>query len=103
MVNKNRCCKIDLDPIAKVLRIISEPSRLKILCLLKKKELCVCEIQEELKQKHNLVCHHLKSLVKVKLLDSRKENGFTYYKLNRLNYNRTIKDIYKLLGGGGSV
>ncbi|OGC22397.1 hypothetical protein A2291_02790 [candidate division WOR-1 bacterium RIFOXYB2_FULL_42_35] len=97
MVYKNKCCRADLGPIAKTLRVISEPSRLKILCLLKEGERCVCEIQEQLSQKHNLVCHHLKTLVKLGLLKPRKQSGFTYYGLNHSKYKAMVAAITGLL------
>lgn len=97
-MKKKKCCRVNLLPIARILRIISEPSRLNILCLLKKKELCVCELQALLGQPHNLVCHHLKNLAGVGLVVARKNEGFTYYSLAKAKYIKMIREINQLLG-----
>ena len=65
------------------LKVISDTNRLRILCLLTKKELCVCEIFEALKLSQNLVSHHLAKLEKTSLLEKRKESTFIIYSINQ--------------------
>lgn len=55
------------------LKVISEENRLKILCILRKQEKCVCEIWQFLDLPQNLISHHLKVLKDSGLIDSRKE------------------------------
>jgi DNA-binding transcriptional ArsR family regulator len=50
----------NIDFLKESFNLLSEPNRIKILCLLGKNEkLCVCEIIEKLNLKQNLVSHHL--------------------------------------------
>ena len=81
------------------LRAISDTNRLRILCLLTKNELCVCEIFEALKLPQNLVSHHLAKLKKLSLVEERKEGTFIIYSINKkvvkeykVLFNQIIKD-----------
>jgi len=68
---------------ASFLSVVAEPNRLKILCHLKEGELCVCELIERLDLPQNLLSHHLKTLRKFGLLDSRKDGQRVYYRLDQ--------------------
>ncbi len=81
------CCKTkksqkDLDQTAEFLKVIAEPNRLKILCILQQREMCVCEIWQNLNLPQNLVSHHLKVLKDHKLVKSKKERTKVIYALN---------------------
>lgn len=65
------------------LRIISDTNRLRILCLLTRKEFCVCEIFSALELSQNLVSHHLARLEKLALVEKRKEGTFIIYSINQ--------------------
>jgi ArsR family transcriptional regulator len=85
----NKCCEKNSKELKEILKlkeflkIISDTNRLRILCLLTKKELCVCEIFEVLQLPQNLVSHHLAKLEKMSLLKKRKEGTFIIYSINR--------------------
>jgi len=92
------CCKTkkyknNLEQTAEFLRVIAEPNRLKILCILKKQELCVCDIWQYLDLPQNLVSHHLKILKDSKLVESRKESTKVIYSVN----SKIISKYYSLL------
>ena len=74
---------------AEFLKVISEKNRLKILCLLKEGEKCVCEIWQCLKLAQNLTSHHLKVLKDFGLLSSRQEGLKVIYSINK----RVVKNI----------
>ncbi|MBU4082340.1 metalloregulator ArsR/SmtB family transcription factor [Patescibacteria group bacterium] len=81
------CCKTkksknNLEQTAEFLKIIAEPNRLKILCILQKQEMCVCNIWQYLDLPQNLVSHHLKVLKNFKLINSRKEGTKVIYSIN---------------------
>ena len=79
--------------LTEVLFILSEPNRLKILCLLNSyKKLCVCEIVWYLWLKQNLVSHHVSIMKKIWLLDREKLWLRVYYSINMVKYNK-IKTI----------
>lgn len=94
----SNCCKTkksknNLKATANFLKVISEENRLKILCVLKKQERCVCEILRFLNLHQNLVSHHLKVLKDFGLIGSRKEGTKVFYFLNQKN----IKKLSSLL------
>lgn len=89
------CCKDkksieEITILADFLRAIAEDNRLKILCLLKEGEKCVCEIWQYLELSQNLTSHHLKVLKGSSLVDSRKDGLKIFYSLNE----KTL-DVYK--------
>ncbi len=89
------CCKTkksksDLGQTVNFLKIISEENRLLILCLLKKGEMCVCEIWQHLNLPQNLVSHHLKVLKDFGLIKSRRESTKIIYFLNQENIKKLI-------------
>ena len=69
--------------LAKLLRIIGDDNRLRILCLLKNGEKCVCEIFPSLDMAQNLVSSHLKIMLEFGLLKTRQEWKRNYYSINR--------------------
>lgn len=89
------CCKTkksknNLDQTAEFLKVIAEPNRLKILCILilQKQEKCVCEIWQFLNLLQNLISHHLKVLKDSGLIDSRKEGTKVFYFFNQKNIKK---------------
>lgn len=100
---KVKCCdnqKISdefLD-LAKFLRILGEDNRLKIICLLKRGELCVCEIWQNLDLPQNLISSHLKILREFGLITSRQEGKKIYYATNQKvfkKYNSLLTNFIK--------
>jgi len=95
---KPRCCinkklVANLSQTAEFLKIISEENRLKIICLLKEGEKCVCEIWQCLNLPQNLVSHHLKILKDFELVLSRQEGLKVIYSINK----KAVKRFSKLL------
>jgi len=90
---KAKCCvnkKIsdDFASLAKLLKVISEDNRLRILCLLKDRERCVCEIYENLDLPQNLVSSHLRILKDFGLINVRPEWKRNYYSLNKKSFKK---------------
>lgn len=85
--------------LANFIKVIDEPNRLKILCLLKQGQRCVCDIFEPLNLSQNLVSHHLKALRDLRLIDSKKEGVKVIYFRNEkviAKYNSLLNSIIKL-------
>jgi ArsR family transcriptional regulator len=99
MAKRPLCCKTDTSDVAGLLKAISNPTRLQLLCLLRRGKRCVCELQSDTGRKHNLVCHHLKALGRLGLLKATHKNKFTYYELNIKVYKKLLKGLNVLLGG----
>jgi ArsR family transcriptional regulator len=95
---KPKCC-INKKPVTNLsqtiefLNIISEENRLKIICLLKKEEKCVCDIWQYLNLPQNLISHHLKVLRNFGLVSSKQEGLKVIYSINK----KIIKKYLKLL------
>jgi len=97
-----KCCQSKrsiskVENLVKVLKKISEPNRLKILCLLKDGEKCVCDIWQYLKLPQNLVSHHLKVLKDLNLISSKKVGLKVFYKLNQKVVKKYLKELEKII------
>lgn len=82
--------------LADYLKIISDENRLKILCMLKDGERCVCEIYEPLSLPQNLISHHLKVLKAANLVHSKKQGKWIHYKINEKKLKK-LNDLYLAL------
>jgi len=90
---KSFCCSNkgltkEFADMANFLRMIGEENRLKILCLLKDREKCVCEIVESLNLSQSLVSAHLKALKDMGIVENRKEWKNVYYFVNKKTFKR---------------
>jgi len=98
---KPTCCKNKSEKYIKqtteFLKIISEENRLKILCILRDGEKCVCEIWQYLDLPQNLVSHHLKVLKDFDLISSRKEGLKNFYKINKKVLSKHTKLLNNFL------
>lgn len=67
---------------AKIHKILSDETRLKILAFLKDGELCVCDIVEALEKPQSTVSHHLFLLHTAGLIKARRKGRWNMYSLN---------------------
>jgi ArsR family transcriptional regulator, arsenate/arsenite/antimonite-responsive transcriptional repressor len=65
----------------KVMKALSDPNRVKMLKLLQRRVLCVCEIQAALGLAQSTASKHLKILEESGLIDFRKEGLWVNYRL----------------------
>ena len=70
-----------VDDLALLLKSISHPIRLKILCLLQDKELTVSEIREEVETSGANISQHLNIMRNQGIVGSRKEANYIYNKI----------------------
>lgn len=68
------------DCCCQAFRALSDPTRLKILILLKEREMCVSEICDEFDMKQPSISHHLDILKRSGLVTSDKRGREVYYK-----------------------
>ncbi|KOP27103.1 transcriptional regulator [Hapalosiphon sp. MRB220] len=61
---------------------LSEPLRIKVLELLRQRELCVCDLCDALGVSQSKLSFHLKTLKEADLVLSRQEGRWIYYSLN---------------------
>ncbi len=77
-----------IEDIAGMLKTMSHPIRLKILCLLQDKEMTVGDIREEVKTTNANVSQHLSILRNQKIIGFRKDANFIY---NRIDDDRVLE------------
>ena len=74
---------VDYDHVAKKLKVISDPKRLRIIDILSCDELCACELLEKFDITQPTLSHDMRKLEEVGLVTSRREGKNTYYSLNK--------------------
>lgn len=103
---KPKCCKnkvttTELAEAVSFLKVIAEENRLKIMCMLRSGERCVCEIWQHLDLPQNLASHHLKVLKDFGLVDDRKDGLKIYYAINKKNAKKFNSLLNKFLQSYG--
>lgn len=68
--------------IAELYKALGDETRLKIIQMLAGKEMCVCEIIDQLDMSQPAVSHHLKILKQANLVSDSREGKWIYYALN---------------------
>jgi len=84
----NKKAALEFSELSKFFKIIGEDKRLKIICLLKTGERCVCEIYENLELSQNLVSSHLRVLKDFNLIKFRQEKQKNYYSINKKTFKK---------------
>ncbi|NEO52903.1 MAG: winged helix-turn-helix transcriptional regulator [Okeania sp. SIO3B5] len=84
---------LNLSPIsmAASFQALSDPLRIKILELLLKQELCVCDICDRLQVSQSKLSFHLKNLKEASLVKSRQDGRWIYYSLNLSQFENLEK------------
>ncbi len=67
----------------KAMKLLSDPARLRILMILTRREMCVCQMMGVLGISQPLVSRNLTLLSGAGLLDERKEGKLVFYSLNK--------------------
>ncbi len=80
----------------RLLKCVGNEIRYKILKLLENEEKCVSDIMAELEEEQSLVSHHLKALLKCKLISRRREGRNIIYSLSTPEIPEFLEEIRKL-------
>ena len=98
-------CKCVSDPLveelAEMLKVISDPNRLRIICLLQGGERCVCELEDQMGISQPLVSHHLGVLKEAGLLNMRREGTWSHYPIDTKKLRRLERVFKECLEGEG--
>lgn len=84
-MNSYSCCSPaskelkQISSLASLLKLVSEESRLKLLCILRNGEHCVCELMEYVEMSQSLISHHLKDLKDAGIVMDEKRGLRVYY------------------------
>ncbi|MDD4331682.1 MAG: metalloregulator ArsR/SmtB family transcription factor [Methanosarcinaceae archaeon] len=71
----------NVDKMVSLFKVLSDPTRLRILKALEIQSLCVCVLVELTSCKPSALSYHLKLLKEAKLINSRRERNFQIYYL----------------------
>ncbi len=90
---KPKCCRnkestAELGKAVEFLKVVAEENRMKILCMLRSGEKCVCDIWQFLDIPQNLTSHHLKVLKDFGLVEDHKDGLRVYYSINKKEVNK---------------
>ena len=68
--------------LVKVLKALGDENRVRILNLLRKRNMCVCELETVLNITQSNVSRHLLKLKEADIIDFEKQGQFVFYKIN---------------------
>lgn len=68
--------------LAETFKILGEPTRVKILDILAKREMCVCDLAKTLQMGQSAISHQLRVLRSARLVKYRKEGKEAWYSLD---------------------
>ncbi|GAB6277365.1 MAG: metalloregulator ArsR/SmtB family transcription factor [Rectinema sp.] len=76
-----RASLIDVAGLSELFKAMADETRVKILYLLSKRELCVCDLAYILETNLPAVSHHLRFLKALNLVKARREGKMVFYSL----------------------
>jgi ArsR family transcriptional regulator len=71
-----------LQDLAETFKVLGDPTRLNIINLLSKQELCVCDLASLLSATNSLISHQLRILRNLRLVKVRREGQNAFYSLD---------------------
>lgn len=82
----------------RLLAVLAEPTRLRLVRLLLREELCVCELVDALRIRQYKVSRHLSRLRSVGLVQARRNGRWMYYSVGRrIGLNSFHQDLLKVI------
>lgn len=81
----------------KVFKALSDPTRLTIMCLLLRREMCVCELMVALDAGQSAVSRHLRILRDAGLIIDRREGKWVFYRVQEEKARENIDLLNRLV------
>lgn len=81
---------------SKLMEMLSQPARLRILCILLSGEKSVLQLSEEVGMSQPGMSHHLKKLRDTELVKTRREGQTIHYSLNGHEVSAVMQTLYQL-------
>lgn len=72
----------ELTYLADTFQILANPTRLRIVEALSRRELCVCDLAAAVDASQSAVSHHLRQLRQMQIVRYRKDGRMAYYRLD---------------------
>ncbi len=79
----SRATSLDFERAARVFHALSEPTRLRLVDLLRGGERCVCELTDALETGQSRLSFHLKALKDAGIVLDRRDGRWVHYRLNQ--------------------
>jgi DNA-binding transcriptional ArsR family regulator len=86
----------DVEAVLPLIKLMSEPNRLRIFALLAGGELCVCEIEAAMRLPQNLISHHLGVLREAGLIRARRDGRWVHYAIDKAALARVYPAVCRL-------
>src|SRR5271157_2337444 len=87
-----------MNDVTRLLSALTDPTRLRLLRLLLRQELCVCELVDALRMPQYKISRHLRKLRAVGLVEARREGRWMHYRLSqRRGHARLAQDLLQVL------
>ena len=96
---RSQATNIDVSPVARLFKALSDPDRIRIVALLTHGELCVCHVEQALQDSQPSVSRHLAMLRAAGVVESRREGNWVYYKLCAQTDPDCRRQLRALVGG----
>lgn len=87
---------VNYEENAKLLKVLSDQNRLKIIDILSCGERCACDILEFFDFTQPTLSHHMKVLMEAGLVNVKKDGLWSYYSLNKTKCNDIITVLMKV-------
>ncbi|MEG2082587.1 MAG: metalloregulator ArsR/SmtB family transcription factor [Oscillospiraceae bacterium] len=72
----------EISGISAFFKVLGDPTRIRLMCVLEKGELCVCDLAVALDMTKSAISHQLSGLRSAKLVKSRREGKNIYYSVD---------------------
>lgn len=82
----------DLQELSETFKVLSDPTRLKIVLALAQEELCVCDLAALVDVSISAISHQLRLLRNMRLVSYRKEGKMVYYRLDDEHVENLIRE-----------
>jgi DNA-binding transcriptional ArsR family regulator len=84
--------------VSQLLRTVGQPTRVQILLAIGEGEACVCHLEALLRQRQAYISQHLMALRKAKILTTRRDGRYIYYRLRDTRLLDLVKTAGELSG-----
>lgn len=85
--------------LAETLRVLGDPTRVRIAWALAQEELCVCDLARLLAMSQSAVSHSLRALRQLRIVTYRKEGRIAYYRLDDEHVAALLEDGFRHIEG----
>jgi len=83
---------LEVERTAETFKILGDPTRLKIVLALLKKELCVCDLSALIGVSVSAISHQLRLLRNMRIVKNRKDGKMVYYSIDDLHIENIISE-----------